>query len=70
MLTDDRISSVPTSVPVKQTTGTTAGPKTALLISYTGTTIENNVFTPLHSNKSVKRIVGVKGRSGITKPIS
>ena len=70
MLTDDRTSSVPTSVPVKQITGTTTGLKTALLNTFTGTTTENNVFTPLHSNKSVKRIVGVKGRSGITKHIS
>lgn len=64
-LTDDRTSRVPTSVPARQSTGTATVPKTALLEQSTGTTTENNVFIPLHPVKSVKRIVGVKGRSGI-----
>ncbi len=66
-LTDNRTSSVPTNVPAKQTTGTTTGTKTALLGQSTGTTTENNVFIPLHSDNSVKRIVGVKAKSGIKK---
>ncbi len=33
----------------------------------TGTASENNVFTPLPQLKSVKRIVGIKGKSGIQK---
>lgn len=66
-LTDDRTSPVPTIVPVKQSTGTTTVPKTALLESFTGTTTENNVFIPLSTVKSVKRIVGVKGKSGIAR---
>jgi hypothetical protein len=33
----------------------------------TVTTTENNVITPLPSVKSVNRIIGVKGRSGISK---
>jgi hypothetical protein len=65
--TDYRTSPVPTTVPAKQFTGTTTGTKTALLDPFTGTTTENNVFIPLHTVNSVKRIVGVKGKSGIRK---
>lgn len=64
-LTDDRTSPVPTTVPAKQSTGTTTVPKTELLEQSTGTTTENNVFIPLHTVNSDKRIVGVKGKSGI-----
>lgn len=65
--TDDRTSSVLTTVPAKQFTGTTTVPKTALLEQSTGTTTENNVFIPLHTVNSIKRIVGVKAKSGIKK---
>jgi len=66
-LTDDRTSPVPTTVPAKQPTGTTTVPKTALFEQSTGTTTENNVVIPLRTGNSVKRIVGVKGKSGIEK---
>ena len=70
-LPNDRTSPVPTTVPVRQSTGTTTVPKTALLDTFTGTTTENNVFIPLHTVNSVKRIVGVKAKSGIRKqPLS
>lgn len=65
--TDSRTSTVPITVPVKQSTGTTTGTKTALLEQFTGTTTENNVFIPLHTVNSVKRIVGVRGKSGTRK---
>lgn len=65
--TDDCTSAVPTTVPFKQSIGTTTVPKTALLAPFTGTTTENNVFIPLPSVNSIKRIVGVKGKSGIRK---
>ena len=67
MLTDNRTSAVPTIGLAKQSTGTTTVPKTALLNPVTGTTTENNVFIPLPSVNSIKRIVGVKGKSGIRK---
>ena len=51
-LTNNRTSPVPTTVPAKQSTGTTT---------------ENNVFIPLHPVNSIKRIVGVKAKSGIKK---
>jgi hypothetical protein len=66
-LTDSCTSSVSTTVPAKQFTGTTTVPKTALLDPLTGTTTENNVFIPLHTINSIKRIVGVKAKSGIKK---
>lgn len=65
--TDNRTSAVPTTVPAPQSTGTTTASKTALSDSFTGTTTENNVFIPLPTVNSVKRIVGVKGKSGISK---
>lgn len=37
------------------------------LRAITGTAIENNVVIPLHRNSSVRRIVGVKGKSGVAK---
>lgn len=67
MLPNDCTSSVPTTVPVEPLAGTTTVPKTALLEPLTGTTTENNVFIPLHTVNSVKRIVGVKSKSGIRK---
>lgn len=66
-LPNDRTSAVPTTVTAEQSTGTTTVPETALLEQSTGTTTENNVFIPLHTINSVKRIVGVKGKSGILK---
>lgn len=66
-LTDDRTSAVPITVPEAIYTGTTTVSKTALLNTLTGTTTENNVFIPLPTVKSANRIVGVKGKSGITK---
>lgn len=66
-LPNDCNSSVPTTEPAKESTGTTTVPKKSLLDTFTGTTTENNVFIPLPSIKSVKRIVGVKGKSGIAK---
>lgn len=66
-LPNDCTSSVPTTVLAKQLTGTTTVPKEVVLDTFTGTTTENNVFIPLPSVKSVKRIVGVKGKSGIKK---
>ena len=64
---NDRTSAVPTTVLAKESTGTTTVPKTALLDTFTVTTTENNVFIPLHTINSVKRIVGVKAKSGIRK---
>ena len=66
-LPNDRTSPVPVTVLAKQSTGTTTVPKTALLDTFTGATTENNVFIPLHTVNSVKRIVGVKAKSGIRK---
>ena len=66
-LPNDRNSPVPVTVTVKQFTGTTTVSKKALLDHSTGTTTENNVFIPLPTVNSVKRIVGVKGRSGVAK---
>jgi len=68
-LPNDRTSAVPTTEPVKQSTGTTTVPKIALLEQSTGTTTENNVFIPLHTVNSIKRIVGVKAKSGIKKQL-
>lgn len=67
-LPDNRTSAVPVTVPVEQSTGTATVPENALLEQFTGTTTENNVVIPLRTVKSVKRIVGVKGKSGIRKP--
>lgn len=66
-LPSHRTSSVPTIVPVSHSTGTAVVPETALLEQFTGTTTENNVVIPLHTVNSVKRIVGVKGKSGVVK---
>jgi hypothetical protein len=66
-LPNDCTSSVPVIGPVKQLTGPTTVPKTALLEHFTGPTTGNNVFIPLPLVNSIKRIVGVKGKSGITR---
>ncbi|MDO9282746.1 MAG: hypothetical protein Q7T88_10240 [Methylotenera sp.] len=67
MLPNDRASASTTTELVKQSTGTTTELVKPLLSTFTGTTTENNVFIPLHTVNSVKRIVGVKGKSGIRK---
>ena len=67
MLPDYRASAGTTTELVKQSTGTTTELVKPLLSTFTGTTTENNVFIPLHTVNSVRRIVGVKGKSGISK---
>lgn len=67
MLPDNRASASTTTELGKQSTGTTTELVKPLLRTLTGTTTENNVFIPLHTVRSVKRIVGVKGKSGIRK---
>ena len=67
MLPSHRTSAVPTTVPEDTLTGTTTVPVKPLLGTLTGTTTENNVFIPLHTVNSLKRIVGVKAKSGIRK---
>ena len=67
MLPNDRASASTTTELVKQSTDTTTELVKPLLSTFTGTTTENNVFIPLHTVNSVKRIVGVKGKSGIRK---
>ncbi|MDP1596901.1 MAG: hypothetical protein Q8L70_08575 [Methylotenera sp.] len=64
---DYRASASPTTEPVRQLTSTTTELVKPLLDTFTGTTTENNVFIPLHTVNSVKRIVGIKGKSGIAK---
>ena len=64
---DYRASASPTTEPVKHLTGTTTELVKPLLSTLTGTTTENNVVTPLHIPKHIKRIVGVRGKSGIAK---
>ena len=68
---DYRASTSTTTEPVRQLTGTTTELVKPLLSTLTGTTTENNVVTPLHipkpMPKHIKRIVGVKGKSGIAK---
>jgi hypothetical protein len=68
VLPNYRASSVPTTEPARQLTGTTTVSKTVILEQPTGTTTENNVFIPLHHVNSLNRIVGVKGKSGIRNP--
>jgi hypothetical protein len=66
-LPNDRAGAVPPTEPVLSPTGTTTVSKKVLLDKFTGTTTVNNVFIPLPTVKNIKRIVGVKGRSGILK---
>ena len=65
---DDRDSSVTTTETARPLAGTTTELVKPLLGTLTGTTTENNVITPLPPVKSGKRIVGVKGKSGIARP--
>jgi hypothetical protein len=48
-------------------TGSTAEHIEGFFSAPTAPTIENNVVIPLPRNKKQKRIVGVKGKSGIKK---
>ena len=64
---DYRASTSTTTELVRQSTGTTTELVKPLLRTLTGTTTENNVITPLPMPKHCKRIVGVKGKSGISK---
>lgn len=64
---DNRASTSTTTELVRQSTGTTTELVKPLLSTFTGTTTENNVITPLPIPKHIKRIVGVKGKSGIAK---
>lgn len=68
-LPDDRTSLVPLVGPVEQSSGTTTVSKMVLFNRSTGTTTENNVVIPLRTVNSEKRIVGVKGKSGIKKQL-
>ncbi len=69
---DYRASASPTTELVKQLTSSTTELVKPLLRTLTGSTTENNVITSLHISKQCKpkqckRIVGVKGKSGIAK---
>jgi hypothetical protein len=66
-LPNDRTGAVPVTELVNPFTGTTTASKKVFLDNFTGTTIGNNVFIPLPTVKNIKRIVGVKGKSGIVK---
>lgn len=67
VLLDNRDSSVPTDGIADLSPGTAIVSKKINFRSPTGTIVENNVVIPLLLNKSFKRIVGVKGRSGVPK---
>ncbi len=64
---DDRGSTDTTTETARHSTDTTSELVKPILVALTGTTTENNVITPLPPVNSVKRIVGVKGRSGVAK---
>ena len=69
-LHDDRDCIGTTTETPRQSAITSTEPVKPLLSTLTGTTTENNVITPLPPVKSGKRIVGVKGKSGIARPKS
>lgn len=69
-LHDDRDSTGTTTETARQSAITTTELVKPILVTFTGTTTENNVITPLPPVKSGKRIVGVKGKSGIARPKS
>jgi len=69
-LTDNRDSAVPSIGIDNKVADTTAVSKMMRFTRYTGTTTENNVVIPLHPFKSLRRIVGVKGKSGIPKMLN
>lgn len=66
-LSDSRYSSVPVVGIGDSSAGTTVVSKKITFRALAGTTAENNVFIPLPLHKSFKRIVGIKGKSGIPK---
>lgn len=70
---DNRASASATTELAKGLTSTTTELVKATFCTLTGTTTENNVLIPIPHINSKKRIVGVKGKSGIAKqslPIS
>lgn len=65
---DKRTSAASIIEPARELTGSINEPILRVLKPLTGTIIGNNVITPLPVvKKQVKRIVGVKGKSGIPK---
>lgn len=63
---DDRASTSSTTELVSQLASSTTEPEKPLLRTFTGSTTENNVVIPLLPvKKTTKRIVGLKGKSGI-----
>lgn len=63
---DERDSASSTTELVSQLASSTTEPEKPLLRTFTGSTTENNVVIPLLPvKKTTKRIVGVKGKSGI-----
>ena len=67
---DDCANASPTTVQLRTIISTTIELKNAQLGTQTVTSSENNVFIPLPRTKSarlVRRIVGLKGRSGVLK---
>lgn len=64
---DDRDSTASLSETADFLTGSTAEHIERTFSPLTASTIENNVVIPLPRNKKQKRIVGVKGKSGIRK---
>ncbi len=64
---DERDSTCTTVGAARLTSSTTTELVKPVLVTLPCTTTENNVITPLPTVNSVKRIVGVKGRSGIAK---
>ena len=67
---DNRASASTTTEPAKQSTGSTRELVKGIFDTFTVSVVENNVVIPLPLIKSVKRIVGVKGKSGIAKTVS
>jgi hypothetical protein len=64
---DDRDSSDSTTELARPLAGSITEPIKTVFDPVTGSTIVNNVFIPIPPVKSVKRIVGVKGKSGMAK---
>ena len=66
-LSSNRDSAAPTIGTDERLSDTTTVSKVIRFNKYAGTTTENNVVIPLPPFKYFKRIVGVKGKSGIPK---
>lgn len=69
-LHDDRSSSVTVTVDVSTPSTTITVAENVLLASSPTTTTVNNVLNTNRYLKNPKRVVGAKGKSGITKPIA